>query len=179
MTDELDIEERQQTNMRDHWSLVVRRRWYLIGPFFFCGLAGFVVARTWPLLYRSEALILVEQQKVPEQYVIPNITTNLQNRLEGMTQQILSRTRLQRLIEEFNLYVKERSRQMMDDVVDIMRKHITVESVITPGRLGELTGFRIFYASENAQLAQRITNELTSLFIDENLRARTQQSVNT
>lgn len=180
MMDELDTEEHRQSTIRDYWFVIVRRRWYLMGPFFLCGLGGIVIAWTWPLQYRSEALILVEEQKVPEQYVIPDITTSLQARLNTMMEQILSHTRLQRLIEAFTLYAKERSRMPIEDVIDTMRQHISVEPVATAtqNRSGDLTGFKIYYSSENPRLAQRVANELTSLFIEENLRARTQQSAN-
>lgn len=179
MKDTRDEAQERDTAWQDYWAVAVRRRWYLMGPFFLCGLLGFAVAQVWPFLYRSEALILVEQQRVPEQYVTPNVITTLQHRLDSMTQQILSRTRLQRLIEDFGLYTRERSRMPMDDVIDQMRKSIAIELVQTPGRQGDLTGFRIKYSASSPQVAQRITNELTSLFIEENLRARTQQSVGT
>ncbi len=164
---------------KDYWAMVVRRRWSLLGPFFLLGWLGFAVAHWWPYLYRSEALILVEQQKVPEQYVTPNVISDLQDRLQSMTQQILSRTRLQRLIEQFNLYSRERARMIIEDVVNKMREDIRIEPMQARGRPGELTAFRISYGAKNPRVAQQVTNELTSLFIEENLQARTQQSVGT
>ena len=156
-----------------------RRRWYVLAPLFLFGLPSFIVAELWPLLYRSQALILVEGQKVPEQYVTPNVVTTLQTRLDSMTQRILSRTQLQRVIEDFGLYPKERSRMVMDDVVELMRKNISVEAVQTQARNGDLTGFRIAYSANDPKTAQRVTNEITSLFIEESLRSRTQQSLST
>ncbi|MDH4180355.1 MAG: hypothetical protein OEV33_07570, partial [Armatimonadota bacterium] len=179
MKDDLNAAESRGLSLQDYREVLTRRRWYWMGPLFFCGLLSFVVARQWPLLYRSEALILVEQQRVPEQYVTPNVIANLQTRLDSMTQQILSRTTLQRIIQQFNLYPRERSRMTTDDVVDQMRKHIQVELVQTQSQRGELTGFRIYYSAPTPQIAQRVTNELTSLYIDENLRSRTEQSQGT
>ncbi len=179
MRDELDLLEEKQPVKRDFRAILVRRRWYLLAPLLICGLVGSIVAQAWHVAYKSEALILVEQQKVPEQYVTPNVITNLQVRLDAMRQQILSRTRLVAMIEQFNLYPKERARLTMDEVVDMMRNNISVVLVQTTGRQGEVTGFRITYAADNARVAQRITNELTSLFIDESMRQRTQQSTNT
>ena len=164
---------------RDYLKMVVRCRWHILVPIFACALLGCVVARLWPPTYLSEAMIIVEQQKVPEQYVTPNVVANLQTRMDAMKQQILSRTRLQRTIETFGLYPRERARMAIDDVVDKMRKAITVELVPTPGRPGEVTGFRISYASDRPATAQRITNELVSQFIDESLRLRAQQSEST
>jgi len=179
MKDELELLDEQESVKRNYVAILVRRRWYLIAPLLICGLLGAVIAQVWPLLYKSQALILVEQQKVPEQYVMPNVITNLQTRLDAMTQQILSRTRLVSLIEQFNLYSRERARIPMDDVVDHMRKNIDVSLVQTAGRQGDVTGFRITYSASNPRVAQRITNELTSMFIDESMRERTQQSTDT
>lgn len=179
MKEELDSAQTRSLSLQDYWEVLSRRRWCWMGPLFLCGLLGFAVAQRWPLVYRSEALILVEQQRVPEQYVTPNVIANLRTRLDGMTKQILSRTTLQRIIEQFNLYPWERARVTTDEVVDKMRRHISVELVQTQGQRGDLTGFRIYYSAPSPQTAQRITNELTSLFIDENLRARTQQSQGT
>lgn len=174
-----DPDEPKAAAYRNYWPIAVRRCWWLTLPFFTLGLAGVIAARLWPVVYRSEALVLVEQQKVPEQYVTSNVLSDLQYRLDSMTQQILSRTRLQRLIDEFGLYPSERARITMDEVIDRMRKDIQVELVQAPGRQNQLTAFRINYSTDNPRTAQRVANELTSLFIEENLRARTQQSMST
>src|SRR5215469_8671949 len=104
MTDELELEDRVSRGLADYWAIAVRRRWTILLPLFLCW--GLVWGLSWllPSTYKSEALILVEQQKVPEQYVVPNVTVSLQDRLQSMTQQILSRTRLQTTIDRFHLY---------------------------------------------------------------------------
>jgi polysaccharide chain length determinant protein (PEP-CTERM system associated) len=158
---------------------MVRWRWSLLLPFFLLGWLGFGVARWYPYLYRSQALVLVVEQRVPEQYVTPNVVSNPEDRLQSMTQQILSRTRLETLIEEFKLYPWQRAHDTMEDAVDKMRQDIVIEPVQTQGRPGELTAFRIAYSARSAMVAQRVTNELTSLFIEENLEARTQASIRT
>jgi polysaccharide biosynthesis transport protein len=174
-----DAFEQNPVRWQDYWAMAVRRRWWLMAPLFFCGFAAFGVAHFWPAKYRSEALILVEQQKVPELYVTPNVVTDLQDRLQSMTQQILSRTRLQKLIDQFNLYADQRLHMASDEIVDKMRTDIRIELVQAPRRQDELTAFRISFLYSSARVAQQITNELTSLFIDENLQARGQQSVGT
>jgi len=174
-----DTFEPNPVRWQDYWAMAARRRWWLMAPLFICGFIAFGVARFWPAQYRSEALILVEQQKVPELYVTPNVVTDLQNRLQSMTQQILSRTLLQKLIEQSNLYPDLRPRMNMDEIADKMRQNIRIELVQAPRRQDELTAFRIYFLYGSAQVAQQITNELTSLFIDENLQARGQQSVST
>src|SRR6201998_399969 len=119
-----DAFEQNPVRWQDYWAMAVRRRWWLMAPLFFCGFAAFGVAHFWPAKYRSEALILVEQQKVPELYVTPNVVTDLQDRLQSMTQQILSRTRLQKLIEQFGLYADPRQRMTVDEIVKKMRPDI-------------------------------------------------------
>jgi succinoglycan biosynthesis transport protein ExoP len=167
------------SRLGDLLKILIRRRWFFLGPLFVIGLLGFSVAQLMPVVYRSEAFIIVDQQKIPEQYVTSNVLMTLQRRLDSMTQQILSRTRLQRFIEEFGLYAPERKKKALDDIIDLMRKRISIELVETPGRKEDLTGFRIYFIDRDPYLAQRVTGELTSLFIEQNVRERTQQSMGT
>src|SRR6202162_5259700 len=102
--------------------IVRRRRWQFLVPFF-CGWA-LVWGMSWviPSTYRSGTLILVEQPSVPEKYVVSNIDSDIQHQLDSITQQILSRTRLLRIIDSLGLYTKERKHKSPDDLVEIMRK---------------------------------------------------------
>jgi polysaccharide biosynthesis transport protein len=163
---------------RDHWAILVRRRWWLMGPLFVCGLTGFAVARVWPRLYRSEAMILVEQPQVREQSVTTNVAADAQDRLQSMTQEVLSRTRLSRLIEQFNLYPRDRTHMIMDDLVDKMRKRINIDPVGVAGP-GQPTAFTISFTAESPRLAQQVTEKLTSVLIEQNMADRTQASEGT
>jgi succinoglycan biosynthesis transport protein ExoP len=166
-------------NWEKYWQIVLRRRWWLILPVAVFWSGTWAVSWFLPSVYRSETLILVEQQKVPEHYVVPNIAADLQERLQSMTQQILSRTRLRRIIDELDLYPGERPRVNPDELVERMRKDIKIELVQTPGKPDELSAFKIYYSGAHARLAQQVTSNLTAFFIDENLRAREQQSEDT
>lgn len=182
MFEELDGKPSQGQNFQRYWDTVRRRRWWIILPTFVIwaavwGFSWFVAAT-----YKSETLILVEQQKVPAQYVVPNVTSDLQDRLQSMTQQILSRTRLMRIIDQFQLYADLKSQLTLDEMVDKMRRDIKIDLVQAPGppgRMADLTAFKITYSSTNPRLAQQVTGQLTSLFIDENLKERAQQSEST
>ena len=88
----------------EYWAIALRRRWWILLPLFLAWAAVWGVSWLLPSTYQSEALILVEQQRVPDQYVVPNVTTNLQERLQNLTEQTLSRTRLQVAIDRFHLY---------------------------------------------------------------------------
>lgn len=178
----LDDEDGQVSRSLDeYWAIARRRRWYILLPVFACW--AIVWAGSWlvPSTFQSEALILVEQQKVPEQYVVPNVTVSLQDRLQSVTQQILSRTRLQSTINRFHLYeTRQRTASIQTgDSVERMRKDIAIELVEAPGRPGELTAFKIRYSAGTPQLAQQVNSELTSLFIEENLKSQQQLSENT
>src|SRR5215472_7490687 len=162
--------------------VALRRRWSFIAPFFTLGLLGYAAANLLPLPYRSSALIIVEERKVPDQYVLPNVLMTLQKRLDAMTQQILSRTRLQHFIEDIGLYKTERTHNSIDNVIDNMQKRISVELVQPTGqssRQSDWTGFQIFFSDRDPYMAQRVTNELTSLFIEQDSRERTTQSQET
>jgi polysaccharide chain length determinant protein (PEP-CTERM system associated) len=164
---------------RKYWQVLCRRRWWLALPAFAIWMAFWALAWFLPAVYRSETVILVEQQKIPEQYVVPNVA-DLQDRLQSMTQQILSRTRLLQVIEDFDLYSTLRGHITEDELVERMRnKDIQVDSVESPNHHGDLTAFKVAYLSKDPALAQKVTTKLTSLFIDENLQARQEQSEQT
>jgi succinoglycan biosynthesis transport protein ExoP len=174
-----DIEESSQpAEWSKYWELAQRRRWYLALPAFTIWAIVWVAGWFLPAVYRSETLILVEGQKVPEQYVVSNVATDLQERLQSMTQQILSRTRLLSVIDEFNLYPAY-SPSNPDRRLERMRNDIQIELVQSPSQRGEVTAFKIAYLSRDPRLAQQVTSRLTSLFIGENLKARQEQSEQT
>ena len=183
MVDDLDqFENPSSRGPADYWAMAVRRRWVILLPLFLCWALVWIVGWFLPATYKSDALILVEQQKVPEQYVVPNVTVNLQDRLQSMTEQILSRTRLQTTIDRFHLYQSRRNLggvTQSADPVEQMRKDIKIDLVDSAARPGQLTAFRIAYSAGSPELAQRVNTELTSLFIEENLKYEQQLSEST
>jgi polysaccharide biosynthesis transport protein len=173
---------RNSPGLADYWAIVRRRFWWVMVPLFLCWVVVWGLSWRLPPTYQSEALILVEQQKVPENYVVANVTVSLQDRLQSMTQQILSRTRLQTTIDRFRLYSKPAGFfgfSKWQDPIEQMRKDIKIELVASPGHQGELTAFKIQYSAGAPETAQQVNNELTSLFIDENLKAQQQLSEST
>jgi succinoglycan biosynthesis transport protein ExoP len=131
-----------------------------------------------PPRYESSTLILVEQPTMPKDYVTPNVNDDLQARMQSITQQILSRTRLLRIINAMNLYAGGgRKPPTPDDKVDHMRKDIEIELV--KNARDTITAFNVSYTSRDPRLAQQVTSELTNLFINENLEVRQQESEDT
>ena len=115
---------------------------------------------------------------MPKDYVSPNVSEDLQDRLQSITQQILSRTRLLTIIGNLHLYGEGRDKITPDERVELMRKDIDIELVHSEDQK-EITGFTISYSARDPQIAQQVTSQLTDLFIDENLKARQQESQTT
>lgn len=118
-----------------------------------------------PNRYRSETLILVVPQRVPESYVKATVTAKIEDRLHSITQEILSRTRLERIIRDFDLYAAQRRPDLTESIVQDMRNDIDVKVV-------KGDAFRVAYVGNDAQTVMQVTNRLASLFIEENLRDR-------
>ncbi|HEV8396563.1 MAG TPA: hypothetical protein VGQ37_19915 [Vicinamibacterales bacterium] len=141
--------------------------WILAGV-----LAGTALYRAEPRIYQSQTSILIIPQRVPEWIVRPTVTADLNERLNMITQQILSRTRLERIIQEFNLYEVQRRQMIMEDVIERMRFDISV-NVARPVRDGdEVRSFSVSFDSINPQSAMRVTERLAALFVQENLEDR-------
>ena len=131
-----------------------------------------------PARYKSSTLILVEQPTMPKDYVTPNVNEDLQVQMQNISQQILSRTRLLQIIDQLKIYAASPSPLTPDDKVALMRKDIGIELVRDPGNV-QITAFNISYTALDPRVAQRVTGELTKLFIDKNLEVRQQESEDT
>jgi polysaccharide chain length determinant protein (PEP-CTERM system associated) len=149
----------------DMFWMVRRRKWALIVPFTMIFTGTFLVALMVPDRFRSETVILVVPQRVPESYVRSTVTTRIEDRLRSIQQQILSRTRLELIIRDFDLYPAERGRMAMEDVVEIMRRDVKADTV-----KGDT--FRVAYSSSDPKKAMQVAERLASEFTNENLRDR-------
>ena len=146
-----------------------------------CGLLGLLAATVLPKRYTSETLVLVDQPTVPTEFVKPVVTEDLNHRLASMQEQILSRTRLQPIIEKFGLYANERRRKNMEDLVEKLRTAVTVKPMDPmPGTQNHsLPGFYVDVMFDNPLTAQQICTEITSMFMEQNTREREHQAVQT
>ena len=177
MVDYLDEKDSQGFDLQHYLGFVRRRHLQFLIPL----LVGWAVVwgTSWvlPPRYQSTTLILVEQPTMPRDYVTPNVNDNLQERMQSITQQILSRTRLLHIIDQLGLYADARSQPSPDQKVDRMRKDIDIELVRDASN--QITAFKVSYSSADPREAQQVTSELTNLFINENLEVRQQQSEDT
>jgi polysaccharide biosynthesis transport protein len=177
MVDDLEQESSEGLDLQHYLGIVRRRHLHFLIPFFVGWALVWTASWVLPPKYQSSTLILVEQPTMPKDYVTPNINDDLQERLQSITQQILSRTRLLRIIDQFNLYSSPHAQRTPDEKVERMRKDIDIQLV--RDNRDRITAFNVLYTSRDPRLAQQITGELTNLFIDENLEVRQQQSEDT
>lgn len=136
------------------------------------GVTLLVVQRL-PAVYRAETSILIESQRIPENFVSSTVTPNLQDRLSAISDQILSYSRLTDLIKRFDLYHDGRKHLTPEEVVDQMRSEIKIKA--DGGALGP-TGrpgaFQISYEGPNPNVVAQVTQQIGSFFVDENVRER-------
>ena len=160
-------------NIHDYVEILLRRKWYILIPFVIVLTGTIPYALYSPKAYLSSTLILVTPQKVPEQIIRPTVTSRIEDRLQSIGQEIMSRTRLEQIIKEFKLYPEEAKRSTDEEIVDKMRKDIRVDIK----REGYF--FTISYSGKDPIVVTRIANKLASLFIEENLKYREQQAQGT
>jgi len=155
---------------------VIARRWWVLVPFAIGLALAPMLAQFAPEKYRSETLILVVPQRVPDSYVKATITDTIEDRLPSISEQILSRSRLERIIADMNLYPELRTKQVMEDVVAAMRKDVTVTLA---GAKDNADSFRVSYVGDKPDTARKVTERLASLYIEQNLKDRETQANST
>jgi polysaccharide chain length determinant protein (PEP-CTERM system associated) len=158
--------------------IALRRRWFLIVPFCLAMLVGIALVVVLPKTYTGKTLILVQPQRVPNTYVQSIVTDELNDRIRTIYDQILSRTNLQKIITDFNLFKEEAAEGMLlDDQIVNLRKRIGID-VSSTSRSGAAS-FTITFRGPEPDLVARVTNALARHFIDENLKVREAQAIGT
>lgn len=161
---------------------IARRRAWIVVLMFIGPFAAVVsVVSFLPNIYRSTAIILVDRQQVPEAFVRPTVTSGLETRLQTITQEILSRSRLEDLITRFGLYSDLKTRISPEAVIERMRQDIQLEikGVDPRGRGNATIAFAISYRGSNPRTVALVTNTLASFYIEENLKVREKQASGT
>jgi polysaccharide chain length determinant protein (PEP-CTERM system associated) len=162
--------------MQDYAGMLKRRFWLILSCAVLSLVIGFGFSYTLPSQYVSQTLVLIEQQKVPEDYVKPVVNEDLGSRLASMREQILSRSRIQPIIERYNLYGDGKA--SMDDRVDMTRKAIGINPIRSDQSHG-MPGFFISFKAKDAHTAQQVCGDITSLFVSANLSAREESAEGT
>ncbi|TLY25105.1 MAG: hypothetical protein E6K64_04960, partial [Nitrospirae bacterium] len=172
---ELNMNAAAPLTLADYWQIAVRRKWLIVGAILLSVAVAGLLCVVLPKSYRSSTLILVEDQKIPEEYVKAIVGGGIEGRLTMIQQQVMSRTLLSRVMEEFKLYQSEVRQYGLETVIEDMRKDIKVQTVGTVGPRGKsVESFSISFSHQDPMTAMKVTAKLTSQFIEENLKAREQ-----
>jgi polysaccharide chain length determinant protein (PEP-CTERM system associated) len=162
--------------LRAVWS---RRKWLAILAFAVPATAAASLVSALPNIYRATATVLVEGQQVPEAFVRSTITSELETRLHTISQEILSRSRLETLITRFGLYPDLRKRVSSEEVVERMRSDVQLQLKASNARGRATTAFALSYSGRDPQTVALVTNTLASFYIEENLKLRERQATGT
>lgn len=165
-------------------AIVKRRKNWLVWPAVGVFLLSAVIAFAWPPTYRSTSTILIEEQEIPREYVMTTVSSYAEQRLQTINQRIMSSTRLTEIINRFNLYADLREKWTMEEIIDKMRKKDikfeTISADVIDRRTGRPTAatiaFTLSYEGRNPSVVQQVANVLASLYLEENLKVREQQT---
>jgi len=178
MPDVFEEQELERPDIQRFFGIARRRHLQFLIPLFLGWLVVWGISWVLPPLYKSSTTILVEQPTMPQSYVVPNVNDDLQTRLQSMSEQILSRTRLLVIIQRLHLYDGTRGKGTDDQKIASMRKDIELGLVRDPQKQ-EVSSFTITYTARSPRLAQQVTAELTELFISENQKVLQEESEGT
>ena len=155
----------------DYLAILKRRWWIVLLPLLILPILAYAFSYTIPPRYLSQTLVIIEAPKVADNYVKPVMSTDLDSRLASMREQILSRSHVQPIIERYGLYGG--GHIDMDDRIDLVRKDIDIKPIHSEvARAGGLPGFTISFKADDAHTAQSVCSEITTLFLNENLKSR-------
>lgn len=176
-----------EQHLSDYLAILRRRKKQVLGTAAAIFALSVVLAFAIPPVYRSEATILIEQQEVPKDLVPSTVTGYANQRLQIIQQRVLTNASLLQIVQKFNLYPqKEKSEALDNKVVAQMRRGIKVEPLsanVTDPRSGAsmmaTISFTLSYDADSPEVAQQVAGELAKLFLNENVRIRTQQAEST
>jgi polysaccharide biosynthesis transport protein len=174
------MQRRPPTDIADYLDIFNRRKWWIILPAIAIAVSVSLVSMKLPKFYRSTTLILVDPQKIPADYVKQTVSSDVTDRLQTLSQEILSRTRLQKIIDQFGLYKDQDGRMSKEDIIEMMSKDIKIDVVTEENsRTKSSAAFKISYTGKDPALVQQVTRQIASLFIEENLKVRQGQAEGT
>jgi polysaccharide chain length determinant protein (PEP-CTERM system associated) len=165
--------------MDEYVGILKRRYLLLVIPAAVLCAGAYFVSLKLPNRFVSQTQVLIEGQRVPESFVKSVVTGDPSDRLASMKEQILSRTRLQPIVERFDLFNSPSA--TIDGRISQLQSAIKVEPMqaMEQTRAAQLPGFRVIVTMQDAHLAQQICSEVTTMFINQNLQSREQQGANT
>jgi polysaccharide biosynthesis transport protein len=156
-----------------YWQLIIDHKWPILVSTTALMLLFALIIAALPNVYEATTTILVDPQQVPEKYVSPAINSDHYARLNTITQQVLSRSRLQEIIEKLGLYQERRKAEPMEDLIQEMRDDISIQ--VRQGSGPEMSTFSLTYQGKQPKTVADVANELASSFIRWNVDSREQQ----
>jgi polysaccharide chain length determinant protein (PEP-CTERM system associated) len=155
-------------------AMVKRRIWLIVIPPLITFFAALVYSSRVPNLFESDMLIAIDPQRVPDEFVRSTVTLQTDRRMNALTVQVLSRTTLQQVIDEFNLYPEKRQRLTAEEVITEMREDISVVMEQTRARNGQNqpTAFHLRFLYDDPEVAAAVTQRLGALFVTRNIEDR-------
>jgi uncharacterized protein involved in exopolysaccharide biosynthesis len=167
----MDSKQRQLTNK--YIDLLLRRQVFIIAMLLLSLPVGLGVYLLTPKVYQATSLLSYEQQKISPNKMSADVESRIRDIVSTLTQIVTSRTNLEKLIVDLNLYPEARKKVPMEDVVDRMRKVIRIE----PSSQGDI--FKITFTHQSADKVVKVTNALAAKFIEENLKYREERATET
>jgi polysaccharide chain length determinant protein (PEP-CTERM system associated) len=170
-------EEQQGLSIQSAIAVLLRRLWWIVIPGLMGPMAAIVISYNVSPVYTSQAFVLVEQPKVSDKFVPPVMNDQLESRLMTLKEQILSRSRLEPIINRLGLY--KDPKLSMEDRVERLRAAIEVKALRPEGSNHVPSGFYITASTDDAHTAQDVCSEVLSMFMAENLKIRQQRAAGT
>jgi polysaccharide chain length determinant protein (PEP-CTERM system associated) len=174
--------EPQAITLGDFKQIVRRRIWSLILPMILFSATGVALALALPPVYKSTSLILIEEQEIPADFVMTTVTSYAEQRIQAIKQRVMGFTRLMEIIQKFGLYPEIRGKKPDEEIVEKMREDIALDAVVekiidrrTGAKKEANIAFTLSYQGSHPAVVQQITNVLTSLYLEENLKVRVKQ----
>lgn len=145
-----------------------------------------LLAVLWPPVYRSTATILIEEQTIPQDLIRSTVTSYAWQRIQEISQRVMTRATLLGIVEKYNLYPRKRLSETSEQIVERMRKDIRLDAIsadVIDPRTGRPTpatiAFTLAFESESGVVAQQVASELATLYMNENLKSRSERASET
>jgi polysaccharide biosynthesis transport protein len=170
----------------DYLEICLRRKWQILIPAAIFTAASAYIVMSMPSVYKSVATILIEEQEIPAELVKSTVTSYADQRIQVISQQVMTRANLWQIIKDFNLFEKARQQNSSDALIERLRKNIKLDMIsadIVDRRSGQKTpatiAFSVAYFGESPEQAQRVASQLTTLYLNENMKNRSQKASDT
>jgi len=176
----------QEKTLQDYMAILSRRKVPMLVTMLVVFLFGIVVAMMWPPTYKSSATILIKEQEIPSELVMSTVTSFASQRIQTISQSVMTRSNLMQIIEKYNLYVDDKRSKTTEEILDTMREDIALNMIsaeVVDPRSGRPTAatiaFTLSFEGANPASTQKVAGELTSLYLAENLKTRKEKASET